>query len=61
MDVDDPTESYQLSIEEEKSNKDDGMMGTSQENDWNIKGWLKILGKNEKLEYFAKSTKSEGC
>lgn len=37
-------------------------MGTSQENDWNIKGLRKTLGKNEKLlNILQKSLNSEGC
>lgn len=60
VDVENLTESYQLSTEEEKINKGDDMIGIFQENDWNISGWGKILGKNKMLKYFVKVDKKWG-
>ena len=58
VDVENLTESYQLSTEE-KINKDDDMIGIFQENDWNISGWGKILGKKKCSNILWKLIKSE--
>ena len=60
--VEELAEFYQLPTREERISKTDGILGPSQEDDSNIEGWRKNLGKKWKsFEYFIKVDMKWGC